>query len=104
MLFPPVTSGPIVGKGCVVVAEQFVGKVVHAVQTFHHDSPVPPLGWALTPRKNDAGKLVDDGTELENADALPESEVGTSDLLPQVVDHPGSLELPHQRTALVTVS
>jgi len=51
-------------------------------------------------RKKDAGSVVLDGTLLPYG-LIPE---GTSDVLAQMVDQPGSDELPHQRTALVTVS
>ena len=99
-MLPPVTSGPIGGNGCVVNVEQ-VGQFV---QTFHQLRPVPPLECAVVGRKNDGGNVVLLGTVWLNAAPLLAIEVGTSDVLLHVVDHPGSLELPHHLTAAVIVS
>jgi hypothetical protein len=93
-----------VGNGCVWYEAQFVGKVAHAVHTFHQLNPVPPLGAAAVGRKNEGGRMVVLGTGLESAAlGLPKLD-GTSDRPLQMVDQPELLELPHQRTAFVTPS
>ena len=71
-------SGPIGGNGCVCVVAEAVGNVVQVLHTFHHDNPVPPLGYGehvVEPppikAKNEHGKIIVRGYEFCHAVAVP---------------------------------
>lgn len=81
--FPPDTSGPMAGQGA--EPHQLGG------EERKNDAGKAPMPAAVSPRV---------GTEFGYVLAP----VGTSDVLPQVEDHPVSEELPHHRTVAVTVS